>query len=428
MPVLKERTDPQSSQIVKVKVKGHGKAPPTPTNQTTEPLPPVNGILILNDDCLLQIMSFVDVHDLLELHSVHQRFQWLFRIAVKKAGPNGIIISESLLKRYPLATSKELYEFIGEFTWKLAIRVRGEKDFLAFLKCFPKTTDLEISQTDLKKVSAIDQIPLLTHLHLNTKDIPPYYARKLFRHLNKTLTYLSYSLNYTTDLLPLHNLTRIRIPIEGMGRGLDRLLAVNPQLNHVEMYLHDNSFIMAGDWSFAFNAPSLTELVLEGLGRTCLDMRAVRRVNNIHLLDISIERKDPVCSCHKNLLENAGIQLKKVILRNPLNDENPLEFLTLIRKLKRLEVLHVDFRFIDPVENIVGHMRPFLKLKSLKLWIDSPDVTLQIIMMLEKLTEMDNRLVVDNAEFEEALSDYLRNDGRTLMYNKSKEIGLALWS
>lgn len=201
-------------------------APPVIRKATNRPVkatpPPVNDILVLNDDCLLHILSFVAFEDLLHLRFIHARFKSLFRIAAKKIlhGRLTIMIDEDFFYFNPLSTSRDVYAALSDKTVTLLVELKKEDDFLSILKFFPNIRTLKITNTELRTVTSIKKYPPVQELLLDTPNIPVHYAKRLFRHLDKSLVRLSYPLHYTKDLLVLHNLTNIRIPIDGIRRGL----------------------------------------------------------------------------------------------------------------------------------------------------------------------------------------------------------------
>lgn len=228
MPVWKEKTAPEATTN-EVQPKKSFKelyvnesyplqSKPPPTFRRV----PVNGILVLNDDCLIHIMSFMDCNDLLNLRYVHKRFKLLFRLGSRSAMKElaSFLIQQEFLEEFPLATDSDVYEVWGEMTVNLRIDLKKEKDFLSLLKYFPKITALDIHNTELKTVGSIKNYPRVEKLHLDTPNIPVHFVKKLFRHLDKSLVKLYYPLHYTMDLLMLHNLQEIRIPIDGIRRGL----------------------------------------------------------------------------------------------------------------------------------------------------------------------------------------------------------------
>lgn len=201
-------------------------APPVIRKATKPPVkaihPPVNGIFVLNDDCLLHIMSFVTFWDLLHLRPIHARFKSLFLIVAKKVlqGTLKFVITEEFLDFFPLSTSRDVYAALSDKTTILWNELKKEDDFLSILKFFPNIKTLKITNTGLKTVTSIKKYPQVQELILDTPNIPVHYAKRLFRHLDKSLVKLSYPLHYTKDLLVLHNLREIRIPIDGIRRGI----------------------------------------------------------------------------------------------------------------------------------------------------------------------------------------------------------------
>lgn len=146
-------------------------APPVIRKATNRPVkatpPPVNDILVLNDDCLLHILSFVAFEDLLHLRFIHARFKSLFRIAAKKI----------------------LYAALSDKTVTLLVELKKEDDFLSILKFFPNIRTLKITNTELRTVTSIKKYPPVQELLLDTPNIPVHYAKRLFRHLDKSLPY-----------------------------------------------------------------------------------------------------------------------------------------------------------------------------------------------------------------------------------------------
>lgn len=241
MPVWKEST--QSSRIKTKQGKVHGKAQ-KPANQIIQLLPPINGILILNDDCLLHIMSFVDIDDILRLHQVHQRFKVLFPIAARFLWrKETIYIDDQALKRYPWVFHRSLFEAVGSNIKDLDVQVNSERKFISILKYFPNLEHLAIVDTELANIASINQFPPLKSLWLDSPNISLHYIKRLFRHLDKTLAKLNYPLPlYMQCLLLLHNLKEIRIPIEGVKRGFKGKKTIWDCSYHFKIFIQNYSY------------------------------------------------------------------------------------------------------------------------------------------------------------------------------------------
>lgn len=175
------------------------------------------------------------------------------------------------------------------------------------------------------------------------------------------------------------------------------------------------------DWVTLSEASNVYYLHLEHLGAFDADMRRMATFYNLITLELTLTNVSK--GYYEMILEHMGPQLKALMIYNRMEDRSiKVNFLDHISHLEFLEVLRSDFQVYGEDEHIVAQVCQFEMLVKLHLLIESPSATLVIIKLLERLTDMDNDLVVahDGDEFEMELSDILKEAGRTLKYNRSK--------
>lgn len=412
MPVTKKRR-------VSAKIAAPSAVPKCIPQLPLKGQPQPNEILNLNDDCLLHVMSFVDDNDLVNLRHVHPRFRRLFRVRARHGWKNGLTVTQQFIDANPLATCRDLYQTIGRWTKSLIVHLEVEKEFLGVLKHFPKISELHIFNTELKNIASIDAFPRVTSLTLRTQHtIPVHYVKRLFRHLDRSLKYLHYSQYYLKDLLLLHNLVEICIPIEGIRRGLKEFLLRNPQLEVVTVTIVENSVNMPEDWIVLAQAANLKRLAVKGLGLSCPDLRSLPRFYNITGFDMWAQGS--WCTCHEYFFAQMGGQLKQLTVMDDMDYKEEIDFLGKIGHLTELEQLYAEFQVFGDDVDIVRKVAKLEAMRVLHLRVKSAEVTLQIVKELPMLEQFSNDLVVDNHWLMLELQRFLIKDGRQLQYNGSE--------
>lgn len=185
-------------------------------------------------------MSHLVQEDLLVLCLVHTRLRRLIVVHFKHFWKKNWIVDQIILLVFPVATSKVVYEAIGQVASAPRIVLRKEKDLLDVIKYFPERTALLIVHTVFKDVNAISKIfpRTLKYLYMNDTKMSAQYRKALFQHLNPTLELLSCYQSPAKDLLPLTNLRWLSISIHGVREGLPEVITNNRHLQYFCVYFY----------------------------------------------------------------------------------------------------------------------------------------------------------------------------------------------
>lgn len=187
---------------------------------------------------------------------------------------------------------------------------------------------------------------------------------------------------------------------------------------HVQVYSNAKSICTYEDMVTLAEAQHVRWLKIEGSGQLFREMLQMPFFDNILSLELRLENFP--CEFYPWILEHLGPQTKMIFLHDCKEEYTiDIDVLSHISHLECLEELHCCYYLRGEDEEIVAQVCQFKMLTTLLIVADSPKATLQIIRNLDKLTEMDNKLV-DNEEFVRELSEMLKESGRKLKYNNSK--------
>lgn len=158
---------------------------------------------ILNDDCLLQICSYLNLSEWFAVKDTHPRFEALsFRYA-------DIEISDQFLRKYPLEEKLQIYQNMSQTARSLSL---AGKDWEKVLQHFPGLTKLFLN--DWRRDTDSDKDPFknihsgLERLKILSGHINRLNESELFARLSPTLTHLT--ILEPQDLESLRQLENLR--------------------------------------------------------------------------------------------------------------------------------------------------------------------------------------------------------------------------
>lgn len=366
-----------------------------------------------------------DEFELLTLCHLHPRLKRLLTVRAKHLSKDFMCVDESFLEKFPLANSEYVYEAIGRNATSLDISLMEEKDFLAVIKHFPNITELDIGWSDLKDLKAISQSfpQTITKLDISSSQMVRKYRKALIQHVSPTLEELDYYGNtIIDDLLPLTKLKKLTIDIEGVRKGLSEVMKSHPDLKCLTVRFDD--YTKAKDWTVLAKIENLTDLKVIGVVKYPLDLMGCPKFNHIDSISITLQgRPSALSPSVRSLLRRLGPQIKTILIRDEYEKLSPkFDIFRVLSPLPQLMILYLGFKMREDDEESVQKVCRLTSVQCLEYKVKCPEKTMQIVKGMPQLEILTNDLVLveNNAQFEKELSEYLREQGRTLHYNYSE--------
>lgn len=296
---------------------------------STIPSPSYNQILILNDDCILEIFSYIDHEDKLCMAAAHPRLAIPYAEDLKRNKVTAIEINGKsdkfpiYLYRCPVETFIHVYEAISSFVTTITFNDVTEDDFFKILSHFKTLRTLIIkrnwrSRFHLGNISTCleeNNFPPLKCLVLddnyNTcKGEPSEMSKLFFGYINTTLTQLTFrnpSSNALQSCMPLENLVYLTL-YESMMKDplMSMFLEQNIKLKHIQICMSGGDEAKA--WDTMAKMRSLKVLWLSSL---CKEGNYPVFEN---LEEAIVEIEEPHGNCLEPFLNKMGPQLKSLYM------------------------------------------------------------------------------------------------------------------
>lgn len=175
-------------------------------------------ILTLNDDCLLQILSYLSIPEWISLGLTHPRYQSL----IKDHGlpGNSVDLSSGFLCEYPLDTHSWVYQGLGMNTTTLTSSNVNESDLTRLFPLFPKLQHLQLHQMRLTDMTKIPDYPHLESLKLDGVTVDRKYLLKLFKHLKGALKCLDFGHDLPKALEAVHDLREMHMCNQALTKDM----------------------------------------------------------------------------------------------------------------------------------------------------------------------------------------------------------------
>lgn len=165
-----------------------------------------NQLLVLDDDSLIQVLSYLSLDDWISLLATHPRLEHL--VCTYMLAKKQVTINDNFLRKYPLAERKDVYACLGKHTRSLNL---SSDDLPLVLSHFVNLQKLYVPHR-AKSSKALNMIPNnLQKLDLFIHHMDQSFA-KLFRRLDRTLTSLEVCGPFDgNDLKELHNVRELKL-------------------------------------------------------------------------------------------------------------------------------------------------------------------------------------------------------------------------
>lgn len=198
----------------------------------------------LNEDCLVEILSYLPIEHIFNVAQAHPRFSPA--VQRRYAQEKEVVINEDWVGQCPRTHLQEFYEESGRMASSLHFRCVSEEIIVEILPFYHNLDLLGLSKTKLESPETVEILPSrIGRLHLDRCHIKQPFLELWFQKLNPTLQELHFSSSYIEVCFDaLSHLNHIQnLVIDGRCFLMDNLKEFldrnQAQLRHFELRNYD---------------------------------------------------------------------------------------------------------------------------------------------------------------------------------------------